>query len=516
MRGSHHNGEKSLNRQLIDAAVAGDLATVRRLLEAGAEAQISRNDFESITQNLPEEERRRHGDVFTLIGQHSGHNRLNAAMYLAAFHGFDEIVDHFLARSAHDPMTLKVAVFGAARGGHALLVERLINAGAEADFKNDYPLRQSIAGGHDAAVKTLADKTGAQSRAVGYAIAAGNVVLAADFLAADTDVPAVLEQIAFALGDAQIPPAGAKRTRDDAGILAGFQMILGFAEARGDNMQQVMMSAAVAAAKYRSLPLINDIRWQRSLQEIHDKSAVLTAMLLPEAPPNSTIAAYSDLMVRLIEDGADADKGLMIGVRQSDVPIVDTALRLRVDPRRRREAVVEAARHMAGKAVSNNAPAMEIFGSLLAVEAVTIVMDETVHHDGLASDDPLAVWRQVDTATGKSGLMSVFAIGRTADYLAALQAKGEALPLADLLHQDKRGYRALDCIDDVRQLDLLFRQDLWQNRREDYQTFWQALTPQQQAEQENNHAAIMQRWQAEDGRRRVSDLARQHRGRFKL
>lgn len=516
MQNAKDNNGKSLNRQLIDAAVAGDLAAVRRLLEEGADTQISRNDFDTVTQNFSAEDRNRHSDVFTLIGQHSGQNRVNAAVYLAAFHGFDEIVAHFLAKSAYDPMTLKVAVFGAARAGHTALVARLVDAGAAADFKDDYPLRQSIIGGHQETAKLLAKKTGAENRALGYAIAAGNIGLAADFLTQDTDVAAVLEHIAFALGDAQILPQTAKRTRDDAAILAGFQMILGFAEARGDDMQHVMMTAATAAARHESLPLINDVRWQRTLQEIPDKGAVLTAMLLAQPPGNSTVTAYSDLMVRLIEDGADAEKALMIGVKQSEVPMVDTALRQRPDPRRRREAVVKMARHMADKAVTNTAPAMEIFGTLLAVEAVSIVMDETVHSDGLTADHPLSVWRQVDQATGKSGLMSVFAIGKVEDYLDALRKNGEQPPLSDLLHQDKTGYRALDCLDDAHQLKVLFAQDFWHNRRDEYQKFWQALTPQQQEEQQTAHMAVLQRWQTEDGRQRVSDLARQHRGRFKL
>ena len=516
MHGNGNQNEKSLNRQLIDAAVAGDIATVRRLLEEGVDAKISRADFDVIAQSFSAEDRSRHADVFTLIGQHSGQNRINAAMYLAAFHGFDDIVDHFLDKSAHDALTLKVAVFGAARAGRTDLVTRLIDAGAAADFKNDYPLRQSITAGHAETAKVLVGKTNAQSRAVGYAIAAGNVELAADFLNRNTDVPTVLTHIAWALGDAQLAGKGGDRLRDDAGILAGFQMILGFAEARGDDMQHVMQTVAAAAAKHEALPLINDIRWQRILQEIPDKQAVLTAMLLPHVPPHCTVAQYSDAMVRLIEDGADAEKGLMIGVGQSDVPMVDTALRQKVDPRRRREAVVKAARHMADKAVTNQAPAMEIFGSILAVEAMAMVMDEMTHHDGLTADDPLFVWRQVDDTTGKSGLMAVFAIGKIEDYLTALQNKGKHIPLADLLHQDKRGYRALDCLDDAGQLHVLFNRNLWENRREDYQALWQALTPSQQAENQSGHAEVMQRWQAEDSRRRVSDLARQHKGRFKL
>ena len=516
MYGGNDKTNKSLNRQLIDAAVAGDLATVRRLLAAGADTQISRMDFDGMTQDFSAADRGRHADVFTLISQHTGQNRINAAMYLAAFHGFDDIVDHFLAKSGQDAMTLKVAVFGAARAGQTALVARLVDAGAAADFKNDYPLRQSIAGGHAETAKLLATKTGAQNRAIGYAIAAGDVGLAADFLLPDTDVSVVLEQIAHALGDAQLAGKTGDRLRDDAGILTGFQMILGFAEGRGDDMQQVLQKAANAAVKHEALPLINDIRWQRGLQEIPGKQAVLTAMLLPQRPAHSTVALYSDAMVRLIEDGADAAKGLMIGVRQSDVPMVDAALRQRPDPRRHREAVVKAARHMADKAVTNQAPAMEIFGSILAVEAMAMVMDETVFQDGLTADDPLSVWRQVDAGTGKSGLMSVFAIGKMEDYFLALKNKGEDMPLADLLHQDKHGYRALDCADDMGQLGLMFNRDLWENRRDDYRTFWQALSPAQQAENQTAHAEVMQRWEAEDGRRRVSDLARQHRGRFKL
>lgn len=516
MQNGRHPSGKSLERQLIDAAVAGDLPAVRRLLEEGAEAEVSRQDFDALACTLSEEERRRHSDVFTLISWHSGQNRLNAAMYLAAFHGYGEIVDHFLAKSARDPMALKVAVFGAARAGHAALAERLIDAGAEADFKNDYPLRQSIAGGHAETAKMLAARTGAQSRAAGYAIATGNTALAADFLTPDTDVAVVLEQIALALGDAQTPPPGAPRRRDEAGILAGFQMILGFAEARGDDMQQVMMTAAKAAAGHQALPLINDIRWQQTLQDIPDKQAVLSAMLLEDLPPNTRMADYSDAMVRLIEDGADAEKGLMIGIRQCDEPMVDTALRRKVDPRRRRGRALVLARHMADKAVSAEMPAQSILGSIMAVTAMMTVMDETAHQDGLTAANPLDIWRQVDPATGKTGLMSVFSIGKVADYLSALQKQGEDLPLADLLHRDAKGYRALDCIDDARQLDKLFAPALWQNRHADYAVFWQALTPRQQAEQQNRHAEIMQRRQSAEGRQRVSDLARRHRGRFKL
>lgn len=509
------NSQPSLNRRLIDAAVAGDLALVRRLLDAGAETHVTRADSEEAVlrqNNRPAAQ----DDVFAMIGLHTGQNRLNAAMYLAAFHGFDNIVEHFLDRAAHDPMTLKVALFGAARAGKKELVEKLVAAGAEADFKKDYPLRQSIRHGHEETAVFLATQTGADDRAVGYAVTAGNIGMAAAFLKDTTNIAVVMDGIAHALGMATMPPSGAKRQRDEPAILAGFHMVLGFAAARGDDMQGVLMMAATAAVKHESLPLINDIRWLEELQDIPDKTAVLTALLLPKTPFGNTPAVYSEAMVRLIDDGADPYKGLMIGVQQSDVPIVEAALRQRVDPRRRHDRAVIAARVMADKAVTNAAPAMQILGDLLAVEAVHMVMDETVYRDGLAADDALKVWRDVDAGTGKSGLMSVFAIGQAEKYFELLEKAGELPRLDDVLHQDKTGYRALDCLDDAGQLGLLFAPAFWQSRQDDYQKLWQALTPAQQESQQAAHEALSRRWATASGHARVSRLAQQNKGRFKL
>lgn len=505
--------QPSLNRRLIDAAVAGDLAEVCRLLDAGAETHVSLDASREAVQTTPSLQSGLRHDVHDLILLHVGNKRLNAAMYLAAFHGYDDIVEHFLGRAAQDPMTLRAALFGAVRSGKEALVKKLVDAGAEPDFHNDYPLRRSIKEGHENVALFLARQTGAQERAVNYAAAAGQPCIMAAFLTDETDVGAALEAAAQALNP--MVPTG-RAGRPVADIIAGVHMLLGFAAARGDNMQEHLVTVATAAAKQKSLCLINEIRKLDELQDVPDKNAVLGAMLLPYEQALGTPAEYSDAMVHLIEDGADPYKGLMLGIAQCDVPMVDAATTRRADPRRHQYAALQAARDMADKAVQSGAPALQILGDVLAAEAFHAIKDDMVYKDGLSGDNPLQIWRAVEEKSGKSGLMSVFAIGQAGKYFDLLARAGEKPNLDDVLHQDKTGYRALDCLYDAGQLDLLFTPSFWQDRRDDYQKLWQALTPLQQESVQDAHAGLTQRWAAAEDHARVSILARQHKNRFKL
>lgn len=500
----------SLNKQLLDAAVRGDLAHVQKLLEAGAETHISRTDVSEGTATWKQELDRDSIGIFQLISLHTGQNRLNAAMYLAAFHGEEKIVDYFLQRSAHDPMTLKVALFGAARAGALPLVKKLVDAGADATFKEDYPLRESLARGHDAVAKYLAEQTQCGDRALGYAIEKGRIDMAADFLSADMDLKPALARTAYALGAGRAPLENARRQRDTATIQDGFHMLVSFAQTRGDDMQALLQYAATQAKEQEATPLVEALLASDGFDSVADKGVILTTLLTDKVPADTTAPEHAARMVKLMQAGAAPQRGLNIGVLLQSADLVDEALRKRADPRRQKSTAMMVARTKMDTLKTQESQL--IFGDMLAIEALFLVKDEDIFRKGLYAENPMQAWRQEDTGrAGVTGIMSGFAIGQAAEIFATAKKHGDVLTLADLLHQDAQGYRALDCLEDAGDLGVLYTPKLWQGREDAYHTLWQAMTPAQQKSQASAHSVLLQSFTADESLKRLKSFAAQHK-----
>jgi len=500
----------SLNRQLLDAAVQGDLAHVKKLLDAGAETYISRDDVSEGTAAWQNGLDRDSLGIFQLISLHTGQNRLNAAMYLAAFHGEEKIVDYFLDRSAYDPMTLKVALFGAARAGALPLVQKLVDAGADATFKDDYPLRESLARGHDAVAIYLAAKTPCGDRALGYAIEKARIDMAAGFLSAEVDLKPAIARVAYALGAARAPLENARRQRDTVAIQDGFHMLLSFAQARGDNMQDLLRDAADQARAQEARPLIEAVLDYDGFEALPDKGAILTPLLTEKIPPDTTAEEHAAFMVKLVQKGAAPQQALNVGVLLQSADLVDEALRHRADPRRQKGAALMVAR---AKMDSLKTPESQlIFGDMLAIEALFMVMDENIFSKGQQAENALQSWRQTDAdRAGVTGIMSGFAIGKAAEIFSAAEKAGTVLTPADLLQCDAQGYRALDCLEDAGDLGLLYAPKRWQGRAADYQVVWNAMTPSQQKSQALAHAELIQRFVSDEGLKRLRSFAAEHK-----
>ena len=500
----------SLNKQLLDAAVRGDLAHVQKLLEAGAETHISRTDVSEGTAAWKQELDRDSIGIFQLISLHTGQNRLNAAMYLAAFHGEEKIVDYFLERSAHDPMTLKVALFGAARAGVLPLVQKLVAAGADATFKEDYPLRESLTRGHDAVAKYLADQTQCADRALGYAIEKGRIDMAADFLSAEINLKPALVRTAYALGAGRAPLENARRQRDTATIQDGFHMLLSFAQTRGDDMQALLQYTAVQAKEQEATPLVEALLAYDGFDSVPNKSAIFTSLLTERVPADTKVEDHAALMVKLLQAGAAPQRGLNVGVLLQSSDLVDEALRKRADPRRQKSTAMIVARTKMDTLKTQESQL--IFGDMLAIEALFMVMDENIFRKGQQTENPIRAWRSEDAdRAGVTGIMSGFAIGQAAEIFETAKKQGDVLTLADLLHRDAQGYRALDCLEDAGDLGVLYTPKLWQGREDAYHALWEAMTPVQQKSQAEAHRALVQSFTADAGLKRLKSFAAQHK-----
>ncbi|MFN7115042.1 MAG: hypothetical protein ACK4PK_11865 [Alphaproteobacteria bacterium] len=497
-------------QQLLRAALEGDLARVRSLTDNGADTDSDSTDASEVLRRAENDNipggKFRTGLLETLV-LHQQHGRLNAAMYLAAFNGFDTVVDHFLKKSAQDPLALNIALFAALRSGRKALAEKLLDAGADAAFKKVLPLRAAIDSGDADCVKLVLAHGAPRTEGFAYAASRGNMPMAALLLEKDDDIRDALQRICHSLSD--------KRALPDRINLLDIQsvadMMLAMAEARGDDMQREVIWLAFTAAREESAAMIDVILRQRafSVMDAAEKRGLFDVVtpLLFAGIKKSTHADVQKTLVAIIESGG-AQSLLEAAAGSGNDEWVVRAIRAGADARRDRGRALRIAAQAQKSRGDAAGTADLILQDVQLSTAALMVMDEKRAAAVLKDADHLLQnLRQPDSRRGTTGLMAVIAAGRAEDLAEMLGKAAGGLAAEDFLAADAHGYTALDRLADAGQQEWIFTPALWRGQPSEYYRLWAALPEDWRQERQAAHGALLTALDVEAQQRVLHDAA---------
>lgn len=475
-----------LARQLARAALDGDIESVRALLARGADPEIDSTSAAAVLRHAEDENspqaQMRTGLLETLV-LHQQHGRLNAAMYLAAFNGFQDVVDYFLTKTEADALTLNVALFAAARAGHTTLAASLVKAGADIHFKKDLPLRAAIDSGHEAAVRELLHLGAHRAEGLVHAAARGDVVMTALLVRRDDNLDAPVVSICKSLSDGHMLPA--KVTRDD--LENTLDMLLALAQERGDNMQDLLLMMAQNALEQRSFPVLEKVISHHLFSGI---DIVLKREVFEQIPAfvqsierKSTAERIERFCGYLIEAGG-AQAVLVLAAGRGDLPWVQRAIEAGADPRRNRGLALKTAE---GAAIRKKPTAFAVRQEIQHTLYSLTEADRKNAQEVYKENSPVAPNGRLTT----QALMSVIDAGALPDFLASVKQRQEALYAEIFFSPDAHGYSAIDRISDQQQQELLFDQRLWNKRPQEYFKLWEGLPQDWQTEHAQRHEVLL-------------------------
>jgi len=481
-------------QDLLRAALEGDIAEVRRLTAAGATPEADSQETAEVLRRAENEQSPhaalRKGLLETLV-LHQQHGRINAAMYLAAYNGFDNVVAHFLEKSANDPLALNVALFAAVRAGHAGLAQKLLDAGADAAFKNGLPLRAAIDAGSEAMADMLVHAGAPRSEGLAHAAARGDIAMAAYLLRREDDVKPALEKICHTLSDKRSLAEGT-RVLD---VQSAADMLLALAEARGDNMPDLLTWVSLATARDGAGAMVEVIARHPRFTEMkpedkYDLLDLLTQVLFTGLRKISHADGPRSVETLLAAGGAQ--RVLEQAIYAGDGEMVVSAIRAGADARRDHAKALHLAET---EAFQNPRQAQRaILQDVRLSIAAQSVMDEKRASEILTRADADALLTALRAPAGRadsSGLMCVIAAGRAEALAVLLDKTDAALVAGDFFATDKHGYCALDTLADRRQQEWLFSPLLWRGRRAEYMELWSALPDDWQQAQLVHHEHLL-------------------------
>lgn len=478
-----------LSARVARAALDGDLDHIRRLIAEGAQPQIDSNAAARILRSAENEAvpaaKMRKGLLETLV-LHQQHGHINAAMYLAAYNGFDNIVDYFLQNDNADQLTLNVALFAAARAGLPALAEKLVKAGAEIDFKDGLPLRAAIDSGKDETVKFLLAQGAARVGGMVYAASRGNMSMTVMLINRDDDIRPALEKICQNLSPVHYSQP---RVQDHLSVA---DMLLSLAEARGDDMASHLTWLTFAAAREKTTALVETIAQQPQFSALpaqcrRDLTDVLSPLLLA-TDEKSQEAAERGKNALLASGGAQGV--LYAGIMRSDPAWVAEALVAGADPRREREKTLRLAGEKLVQVPQNQNGRVILNDVQQAVAAISDVAAQRTAQI-FRADDMSVLLRQRDDQKGETGLMAAVDSGKFADVIKAVQKQNIVLMADDFTAVDPRGYNLIDRLEDHRQENLVFSPSLWRGRAAEFEKLWDAVPSHWHTEYADCRASLM-------------------------
>jgi len=499
--------------QLVNAALKGDLAAVATLYGAGENIGCAKDDvILAPVLDLSKAAL----DTLRLLNLHGANETLNAALYLAAGQGHDDVVRFFLAAGAFDQRSLDVALFGAVQAGRLDLVQTLEAAGANTGFNDFCCLAESINAGHDDITSHLiAAGAGWNTALVAY-IETGRLDKAFDAIGEEIAPKAGLDAIIRML-------SGRRAFRGDATAHDGasvyldlFDNLLSYAEGLGAEMPQLLENAAAYALEQVAPAALARL----AAHPAGLPPAVLDAGVAMLAEPAALGApmgreTQDALFTLLLEKGTDPQAALESAVASCDPGRAGEALEKGADPRRDGSHALKTAGANLLPGGSPQ-PLDDRIATYTRLKEAAAALDEkdyaafaSAFPDGFSGEDlqkPVA-------PGGRSGLMLAIAAGKAAealslfrdcgltkDALTATAADGESA-LSLLTHRDEAG--------------LLLDRRLWSLNGGDYAAVFSRLTPRQQEKLLPQHQEVSAALAADRANWQLRQLRDKNRQRFR-
>ena len=498
-------------RLLARAALEGDIERVRELVAQGADAEIDSASAADVLRHA-ENDNSPNGAMRTGLLEtwvlHQQHGHINAAMYLAAFNGFDNIVEYFLQKDTADALTLNVALFAAARSGRSDLAEKLIDAGAQPDFKKGLPLRAAIDSGKEETVQMLLKRGSPRAEGLAHAASRGDMSMTVLLIDRTDDIRPALEKICHSLSDTRVLPPNTAAV-DLTGVA---DMLLALAEARGDDMAAHLTWLSFTAVREKSPVMLDTIILQPRFADIpaQDRRAlfdVLSPFLNVAAAKSSHADGAHNKDSALAAGGAQAV--LYAGIQRGEPEWVKDALRAGADPRRERAKALRLASEKAMQNPQGQTQRLILQDIQLSIAAISALSDGQTSKTVNAEDFGAAV-RLYDDARGATGLMAIVDSGKAPALVTLLQKHNAYLTADDFLAVDARGYSVLDRLEDHKQQDLLFNRHLWQGQAREYTKLWDALPADWKSEHAEKHADLLAALDVESGLQQLRSTAEAH------
>ncbi|MEZ0260314.1 MAG: ankyrin repeat domain-containing protein [Alphaproteobacteria bacterium] len=453
-----HSGDTALSRQIMIAAMLGDLEKVKQHVAAGGETGLIKADVSAFTVSLSLSDRV-NMEFFSLLNMHGFDEALNAPMYMAAFKGHEAVVDYFIANGDYDQKTLDAALYAAAIKGSLPLVEKLCTAGADVRAAESRGLASCIMNGKPEIAQYLLLKGRDYTTALKAHALAGDMPKALEMMRQGGDV---VEGLA-GLCDDEVR----NRSHHTTGIMPAFNALLQAAEDRGDDMQELIRKALPKASSGRSPDGVERLVTHPAFAGMADKKKLIDNALdragyLAFRGFNPVrYGDYAKLCCKLMDMGGDVNIGLMRGVEAGSLDLTQQALQRGADPRLNNRAVIKNAILSVAYARPSD-PSHAILKLLCETETRLDTAD-------VAAMGPLSVANlRAALPSGRSGFTAMAAAGEGAKAIAAFKAEKIPVTFTELTTANIFGETPLALICDKGGADALCDRDLWLMREEEY------------------------------------------------
>ncbi len=499
-----------LAQEVVIAADRGDLDNMKKCIANGGETALLLDD-------VPIEQAPDPGlvnfDGVILRSMHEDGDALNAAMYWAAYRGHRHVVEYFLETGDYCKTTLGLCLYGAVCANDEAMVKMLVEAGADPCHGDRHILERAIARCKPEISDYMVEKSREYSHALAAYISNGKLTKALEMLDHDVDVRKGLDALANRMTDRAMLVA----LHDQERYLDMFETLLGYAEAKGDDMNDVILHAVSFADNHWSSAvaerLIGNAHFSAhpEKQDMLDRLTRRTVLSSNKVYDNS-YHEYCELVEKMIAVGATQEVILRAAVAAANAEIA--MLVTTADPRRGKPSTAEMA-HKRLQQFPHDEDLMRIC-KLVDVQADVWSQLEKVLMEFYAKDKkPVEALRHVDNFKGRSCFMMAVLGGRAAEAVDTFVNAGAKLCHEDLFTKDKTGVTLCDLIGE-RDLEPLFIDRRLFASAKDYQSFWDNLTPEAKDTHAERHHDVLAAFAAMEALSKLSQSNGAAQKRYKL
>lgn len=472
---SHLNPARDIAKslQLLTAAKAGDLTRVTFLVEnMGAETGLRQKDIDydniKFADVVPLE-------MFKMAHLMEDHHILNAPLYWAAFCGHQAVANYFLDRGDYCQQSLDVALFAAVRSGSVPLLHKILALGGNPAFEDYASFDQSLTIKKNPITDILLEHLKNHDYAIGALTKAGDFNKVIDLLDKNPDPRKAIVQTIHGTSD-----RAAWWEEDRMGdCINHFDMLLAYAEARGDHMGDIITLAMSHAVDQWSSLMIMHIAQLPQFATHPDKERLLNdgmIRIVRQSNPGLDMPGhdFDSMAQQLVEQGASAQIMLREAVSGVLPNAAKVALHAGADPRADHKNFLSPDHR---KPETERTPRESTLHTLLQNSIAKLDMEDTERFNVLVGNDKpsIAQMRTVDAETGRTGLMLSLTAGKLRAALAAFGTATDALTFDDITHEDHRGGTLLKRLRHLDMTHVLFDQNIWAGKDTAYAAFYAQL-----------------------------------------
>ncbi len=499
-----------LAQEVALAAYSGNLDDLKKCIANGGGTALMIDD---VPIEQPVDEQLLNFDGVVMRELHEPGIALNAGMYWAAYRGHRHIVEYFLETGAYCKMTLGACLFGAVCGGDEKMVKMLVEAGADPSHNDRGIMERAIARSSDGIASYLVEKSGEYSHALACYIKHGKLDKALEMLDHDVDVRKGLDALANRLTDRAMMVA----SRDQDRHLDMFETLMGYAESKGDDMQDVIAHAVSFSVNHWTSLLAEKLIGNAHFNSHPDKQGMLDR--LAERTALSGNQAYEmsyhdhkELVEKMLAMGATQEVVLKAAINATNA---DIALLASTADARRGKPSMAALVEKRLELWPDNADLLRIKKQVEVQVTIWNELETVLINYYTKDKGPIEGLRHVDNFKGRSCLMMAVMCDGAVDVIETFVNQGATLTQEDLFTKDKNGLTLCDLIAEKGIEPLFIDRRLFAGTQ-DYQRFWERIEPEVQELHAERHKDVLAAFSAIDALKKLSSSNGAAQKRYKL